>query len=725
MRKKHAGIAGLVVAGVVVLAALGILVLTQTGTGRNFVRDRVVGILTGNSRGIIKIGEVRGNLLRDVTLINVSITDSSGAPLIVADTIFTEYGMRALLGKRITLSGLRIVNARVVVERLPGQRWNYDRIFPRDTVPRMGPREPGWGTWIGFTDVTLVNVDLTTRVPWTPGGAEGEADREITQALAGEGRVRIIRVPGGYQNVAEYRDIYASMPLVRLNDPDFRVALVDVASARLHAMPFNPPTLLVRAFTGKLNFNKDSVWFADARAELSASRTVASGRYRMKGADLRLRLRASAFSPADVRWVLPQLPQKGSGSLDFAMDWEGDSAMYLAENADIRLGDAHLVGKIGVTDTDTLAFHAADIRFTGVSTALLDQVLGVSWPPRPGVLSGNARFDGGFNAMTVDGDVTFVGAGAGRNRVVAKGELGVGEFFRARNLQLRLMPVTAEFARIIIPDIPFDGTFTGNAVLNGSTGSTLVATGDVTHVEAGNRSRGIGRVSVRPGERAWLDVDARLAPLALATAGQFAPALGLRGFVTGPVRFTGTLRDFAVNTNLAASGGGNIAINGRVDLEGRGTAYDLRVNAALFNASAVSRRAPRTQLTATAHMLGTGTNPETMRGNLVADVKTSMWDTLGLDSAKIRVAFADGLARFDTLAVSVPQGQLDAQGTFGLSERRQGELRYSVVIDTLSALAGIIGTDTGVVAPRPRILASRVARAREDSARIARETEVE
>ncbi|HUR92119.1 MAG TPA: hypothetical protein VMY38_05540, partial [Gemmatimonadaceae bacterium] len=395
MRKKHAGIAGLIVAGVVILAAVGILVLTQTNVGRNFVRDRVVDVLTRNSRGIIQIGEVRGNLLRDATLIGVSITDSSGAPLIVADTIYTEYGMKALIGKRITLMGLRIVNARVVIERLPGQKWNYDRIFPRDTVARTGPREPGWGTWIRFTDVSLVNVDLTTRVPWTPGGAEDDPDRAITQALAGEGRVRIIRAPGGYQSVAEYRDIHARMPMVRLNDPDYRIALVDVASGRMHAMPFNPPTLVLRAFTGKINFNKDSVWWADARAEASGTRAIASGRYRMKGNDLRLRMRANPFSPADIRWVLPQLPQRGSGKLDFAMDWEGDSAMYLAENADVRLGDAHIAGKIGVTDTDTLAFHAADLRFTGVSTALLDQVLGVSWPPRPGVLSGRARFDGG------------------------------------------------------------------------------------------------------------------------------------------------------------------------------------------------------------------------------------------------------------------------------------------------------------------------------------------
>ena len=45
--------------------------------------------------------------------------------------------------------------------------------------------------------------------------------------------------------------------------------------------------------------------------------------------------------------------------------------------------------------------------------------------------------------------------------------------------------------------------------------------------------------------------------------------------------------------------------------------------------------------------------------------------------------------------------------------------------DSLDRFAGLISTDTAVVRPRPGILAQRIARARADSIRIARATEVE
>ena len=36
---------------------------------------------------------------------------------------------------------------------------------PRDTTTPTGPRKTGWGTWIRFSDVTVVQGDLTVRVP--------------------------------------------------------------------------------------------------------------------------------------------------------------------------------------------------------------------------------------------------------------------------------------------------------------------------------------------------------------------------------------------------------------------------------------------------------------------------------------------------------------------------------------------------------------------------------
>jgi translocation and assembly module TamB len=71
--------------------------------------------------------------------------------------------------------------------------------------------------------------------------------------------------------------------------------------------------------------------------------------------------------------------------------------------------------------------------------------------------------------------------------------------------------------------------------------------------------------------------------------------------------------------------------------------------------------------------------------------------------------------------------RVEASGTFGLVAGRTGELRYSVAIDSLGAYNRWIpgSDDPGVVPPRSALVARARARASEDSARIARATEVE
>jgi len=114
-----------------------------------------------------------------------------------------------------------------------------------------------------------------------------------------------------------------------------------------------------------------------------------------------------------------------------------------------------------------------------------------------------------------------------------------------------------------------------------------------------------------------------------------------------------------------------------------------------------------------------------MQAQLTASVSASSIDTVSIDRANVKVAAANGMARVDTLAVELPQGIVEAKGTFGLAPGHSGTLTYHVAIDSLSRLAGLISRDTGVVNPRPGILARRIARAKADSARIARATEVE
>src|SRR5256714_15072870 len=162
-----------------------------------------------------------------------------------------------------------------------------------------------------------------------------------------------------------------------------------------------------------------------------------------------------------------------------------------------------------------------------------------------------------------------------------------------------------------------------------------------------------------------------------------------------------------------------------MDRASKATGYNLDFVTRLFNANGVVAKAPETSLNAVGSARGRGFDPATMQIQVTADVSTSTIDTVSVGRSNVKVAAANGMARVDTLAVELPQGIVEAKGTFGLAPGHSGTLSYHVAIDSLSRVAGLISKDTGVVKPRPGILSSRVARAKADSERIARATEVE
>ncbi|MBA3645919.1 MAG: translocation/assembly module TamB [Gemmatimonadaceae bacterium] len=347
--------------------------------------------------------------------------------------------------------------------------------------------------------------------------------------------------------------------------------------------------------------------------------------------------------------------------------------------------------------------------------------------PREGVATGHAAFDGGIRWVKIDGDVAFYSPKSGKSHVIGGGQLGYANgIFSAKSLKLRMMPMTMDlFEAIVAVPTPLGGTLSGRATLNGSTATLMTAQGDVTHVEGGAVSRATGSAGFKTHGTKFFNINAHVHPLALATAGRFAPSLGLRGYASGPIKLVGTLKDFRVNTDLNFSDGGYLNLAGTLDLAGRAKAYDLNMRSRLFNANAIIGKAPRTSITAVAQAKGRGTDLATMNATITANVAASSFDTLAIDKANVRVALANGLARFDTLAVEVPQGILEARGSFGLVPGRSGDLTYHVAIDSLSKIAALVSHDTTPVRPRPGILARRIAKARADSIRTDKATEVE
>ncbi|MBW3627931.1 MAG: translocation/assembly module TamB domain-containing protein, partial [Gemmatimonadetes bacterium] len=1005
--------------GVLAILLIGLLFLTQTNPGRQRVRDVLVSRLQSSAHGLVKVGPVRGNLLTGATIDGLVITDSTGAPFFRADTIQVRYSLLALLRQRIDVANVRLVNPVVVLDRRPGLAWNFSRIFPSDTT--KPPTRQGFGAWVSIRDLDVVRGRVLVRNEWLPADSLAGAEREraIREALSPETRRWVVRVPGGFQSVQDYRQMNGRFARLRLTHPDSAAMIFDVARLSMVALPFRPPAAEVRNLAGRIVSSGDTLIAESLKVVFPGSRLTLNGAYDTGSGDTRARAIGAPLALQDLRWLYPTLPA-GGGTLDIGVDKRGERTRLAARQMELRVETARLAGNFDVTFGDSLSFGPSDVRFAGVDTRLIQRLAPSVRPPRQGTLGGRVALSGTRSALQVNGNVSFVDRVAGTSRVFADGEIGtaggfrarglrlrlapvqlalasaagggdipvggaitgeatltgtardgfnfradlvhqasavgrsrvtaagailrreesfaardlrirldplqvavarafkpdlpltgtvtgtttlngtsndlrlsadlvhrsgdtgrshlvanggvaLGETFRARDLRLRFDPVQIALARAFNPDLPLRGAVTGTARLdgtqsdmrlvadlvhdseptgrshvlangalafadgfqarglrlrfdplqvalarafkpdlalggtiagattltgttsamrlsadlvhqsaatgrshlvangsvgfgdafratdlrlrmdplqiallrafnpelpvggflagratvNGSTASRMAVEGDVTHQAPTGLSRLVGTASVPLAGRGRFAVDVRALPLSLATVGQFAPAAGLRGSATGGIEMTGTMRDLALSLGLAVRDGGTIDASGRLDLASARKAYDVRARFGDFNASAVTTRAPATALTGTASAVGRGTAPATMVATIAADLSGARVGTTGVDSVRLLTRLANGLAQVEQGTVRLASAQADVSGSFGLIATQNGTLNYRVRIDTLSQLAGFVPPDTARIQPRPAEVARAVQRARADSIRVARATEVE
>jgi hypothetical protein len=63
-----------------------------------------------------------------------------------------------ILEEALTFDDVLLVRPVIVLDKPPGGQWNYARIFPDDTLPVQKDTTRGWGDWLVFTDVSVVDV---------------------------------------------------------------------------------------------------------------------------------------------------------------------------------------------------------------------------------------------------------------------------------------------------------------------------------------------------------------------------------------------------------------------------------------------------------------------------------------------------------------------------------------------------------------------------------------
>ena len=167
-----------------------------------------------------------------------------------------------------------------------------------------------------------------------------------------------------------------------------------------------------------------------------------------------------------------------------------------------------------------------------------------------------------------------------------------------------------------------------------------------------------------------------------------------------------------------------------MDFKSAELGYDVTIDATAVDLSQVMVNAPHTDLTGGGTARGRGFKPATMFSELDFAFGPSRIDTIAVDSIAVKAQLADGLANV-ARARGARLGRADrperavraGRGTHRhaeLQRRRSTRSRRSRVSSRRASRP-----DTGVVRPRPRIAAEAVQRARVESARIARQTEVQ
>ena len=154
---KIVKIAGITIAVLALLIIGAVLGLTNTDFGRERVRRIAVSAMNKSIHGVTRIGRIDGNLLRGITLHDLSITDSAGAPFFSSPLVQARYSIGTFLPKHITLEALGVTKPSVVLDKKPGGDWNFAKLFATADTTRKDTAR-GFGSWI-----TLRNVRMSER----------------------------------------------------------------------------------------------------------------------------------------------------------------------------------------------------------------------------------------------------------------------------------------------------------------------------------------------------------------------------------------------------------------------------------------------------------------------------------------------------------------------------------------------------------------------------------
>jgi hypothetical protein len=670
----------------VALIALGVAFLIWTRPGQRLVVDEALSRVRGAFAGELHVDDVRSSgLLFGVTLGGVRLDTGDGRPFLALDSIRARYSLRGLLVGEPRLSSVTAWGLRVEISRYTDdQDVNVAHLLP--------PSEPtadsvaGAPTEIGLGRVRVVGglvevlspvpagADTAGTVPSPVGG--GRLSRLALDSLGLELDQTRLRL-GGSEPFSAFLGTLSTE--VRFADRPIRVV---GAEGRVR---YGPGGLSIQngffrfpgtVMTGSLELGP-RVTEGDSWAFAADLTTDGSG------------------SLADLRWIDPRIPdgsfQGGAGVV------VGDRIEVDLREASVDLEASELTLDGGLVMDDGLRLDALRVKAAPLVLARLEPWMEGELPV-DGFLTGDVTLSGTPDALRTDGRVTLVptAVGGGPTTADLQGTLHLGSDPGFTDFRMRLDPLNFGLADAVAPgSVPAGtGRATVNATGRFSQGVQIVA--DVTHGQDSLASRAVARGTVRHREgRPWsLDLLTELRPFSLDLVAGLAPAAELRGPVRGSVRTVGPLDSLRVLGTLEM-GGGQVEVDGGVDVFRPDSLYRLRAELREVALSEVSSRLPApSRWTGRVDAEGSGFVPDSLDARVEMTALRSRIGGLHVDSATASFRAGGGLLTVDTLDALLGGVELRGGGTMGLVGEREGEAHLAVRTDAIGGLRSLLLGDT-------------------------------
>ena len=682
------------------IAVLVLASITRTSYGRDKVRGFLESRIASRVQGRVHIGRISGGLLTGVIVDSLEIRDREDSLFIATGPITVQYDLRDFFDRRILLERLEVERPIVRFAQHENGDWNYRRIFPRG--PRRLPDlQTGLGDFIVIDSAAVHGGTLIVTLPWHPADSLRGARRDSAIAYnVGRADAEIRHSSEGLTRTRRWTELDLASSYVRWAHPDSVGRHIDIRSLR--AKESDPPITLTAA-QGHVRLLGDSAWIELDRFSLPGSRGSGSGKV-VWGSSLPTRyyvkIDGDTVSMSDVAWVYPTLPTTGGGDMNLEIRSRKDPDVidYIITDMDVRTTRSRLTGDMtfGVGGP-VLQVTNVDVEALPVDFALLTQFNGeplpVDWR---GTIRGTVRGRGGpvTRFIVDDADLTFADAhvpGA-ITRASGRGELDIlypaltaFHGFEVDVAQLDLRTIVNLFPNFP----PLGGIASGRVTLDSSWLDVRFRDADVTHTDgpaAPNRFTGSGRITYGEPFMQY-DVDLVAAPVSFTTLARSYPLLPLRGTYQGPIRAVGTSENLDVVASLSGVAG-RMEFDGRVDIYPPGLAVRGRANIAELDIARLLERddLPITRLNARFEGDLLGDSLANLVGPLAFDIDRSRVGDVNLRPSRVRLNFANGRVRADTISVIANLFTLAASGSLGTRAGTRDSLAYHLVVDSLGAL---------------------------------------